>query len=411
MTAALRSVIVNGGLGVIIGLSIAAGWLLLQGARNGWPFAGTVPHTIGAPAVSLPATQGATSGPARVDIQVDGDQLERLGVQYETLVSGALQIGSRYPVVIAPVESALHRVQPRVSGWVERIFVETGDPVRPGDAVVTVFSQELVASQAEYLTALKRAAENSASALLPAARARLEVLGLSKREIERLEQSGEVQRLVTIRAPRAGIVLRRAVTAGAGIDPSTEIVTIADFTRVWALAEVPAEDAAAIRPGSKASLSFASSQNRLIDARVDFVYSTLTERTRTVRVRFALNNPHSRLRPGMYGTASFALAARSAVSVPRDAIVDTGDSQHVFVRQPDGSLSPRAIVPGARTADRVEVLEGLGIGDVVVTSGVFLIDSESRLRASGVGPAHAGHSGSSDRSTTGDSGDHSGHGS
>jgi Cu(I)/Ag(I) efflux system membrane fusion protein len=109
-------------------------------------------------------------------------------------------------------------------------------------------------------------------------------------------------------------------------------------------------------------------------------------------VRFAIDNSAAALRPGVYGSASFASSTGDALTVPRDAIVDTGETQHVFVRTDDGTLDPRAVKVGARLADRIEILEGIAAGDEVVTSGVFLIDSESRLRASGAAPAHAGHS-------------------
>jgi Cu(I)/Ag(I) efflux system membrane fusion protein len=132
------------------------------------------------------------------------------------------------------------------------------------------------------------------------------------------------------------------------------------------------------------------------DAIVDFVYPTLTERTRTVRVRFAIDNSDGTLRPGVYGTVTFASSARETLTVPRDSLVETGESQHVFVRASDGSLEPRVVRLGARVADRVEILAGVEPGETIVTSGVFLIDSESRLRATGAAPAHGGHSGPAD---------------
>jgi multidrug efflux pump subunit AcrA (membrane-fusion protein) len=124
---------------------------------------------------------------------------------------------------------------------------------------------------------------------------------------------------------------------------------------------------------------------------VDFVYPTVTERTRGVRIRFVVPNPDGTLRPGTYGTASFGAIGRDALTIPREAVVETGDSQHVFVKTQQGTLEPRQVRLGRRLPDRFEVLEGLSSGEEVVSSGVFLIDSESRLRASSAGAGHSGH--------------------
>jgi Cu(I)/Ag(I) efflux system membrane fusion protein len=313
-------------------------------------------------------------------------------VQFETVKLDRLGFGGRHPAVITPDESRLSHIHTRVSGWVEQLHVSTGDRVRPGQALASVFSQELFASQTEYLSALQRGSAAPGSAVQAAARTRLKVLGMSDADIERLSKSGAVQRLTTISSPRAGIVLNRGVTVGTAVDPSTELMTIADLSRVWALAEVPEAESADLKIGSKATLQFPGAGRATTDAVVEFVYPTLTERTRTVRVRFAIQNAAGTLRPGVYGTVSFASPVRDTLTVPRDSLVETGESQHVFVRKSDGSLDPRVVKLGARVADRVEVLEGIEAGETIVTSGVFLIDSESRLRATGAAPAHGGHS-------------------
>jgi Cu(I)/Ag(I) efflux system membrane fusion protein len=151
-------------------------------------------------------------------------------------------------------------------------------------------------------------------------------------------------------------------------------------------------DVAQVRTGTSATLSFPMSSREPFSAKVEFIYPTLTERTRTVRVRLPVPNPDGALRPGMYGSAEFPPVPRDALTVARDAIIDTGESQHVFVHTSQNVLEPRQVKVGARLADRVEILQGLTPGDHVVTTGVFLIDSESRLRASG-GTGHSGHGG------------------
>jgi Cu(I)/Ag(I) efflux system membrane fusion protein len=157
------------------------------------------------------------------------------------------------------------------------------------------------------------------------------------------------------------------------------------------LAEVPQSEAARLAQGAAATLSFPASGRVPFAARVAFVYPTLTERTRTVRARFKVENPDGLLRPGLYGTAEFTATRREALTVSRDAIVDTGESQYAYVRSAAGILEPREVKAGARVGERVVVTQGLSPGEQVVAAGVFLIDSESRLRASGGGGGHSGH--------------------
>jgi Cu(I)/Ag(I) efflux system membrane fusion protein len=400
--------------GGVAALALAVLVLLVQDARHGWPFSRH--HDV--PGATTAATGAGETPPAKRDsrasVHYDPARLEALGVHFTPVTLEPLDGRASTPAVVTPEESRLAHVHTRVTGWVERLYVSTGDRVSAGSPVAAIFSQELLASQTEYLSAMRRSAEVQGSVVLSSARARLEVLGLTARDIARLERSGAPQRLTTIVAPRGGVVVRRGVTVGTVVDPSTEIATIADLARVWAIVEVPESEATGLRAGGSAILRFPGSARGDIEAPIQFIYPTLTERTRTVRVRFALDNTDGALRPGMYGTATFEASARLAPTLPRDAIVDTGDSQHVFVRAPDGSLEPRKVTLGARSADRVAVLSGVAEGEEVVAGGVFLIDSESRLRAAGSAPAHAGHAPSSTRETPpaapAPTNEHAGHG-
>jgi RND family efflux transporter MFP subunit len=157
---------------------------------------------------------------------------------------------------------------------------------------------------------------------------------------------------------------------------------------VWILAEVPESSIPAVRLGTIVQIDFPASGRLPFTARIDFIYPTLTERTRTLRVRLPVANPGGALRPGLYGTATFESVTRDVMTVPRDAVVDTGQEQHVFVATGD-SFEPRVVLLGARLTDRVEVRDGLKPGEQIVVSGLFLLDSESRLRATGGGSRHA----------------------
>jgi Cu(I)/Ag(I) efflux system membrane fusion protein len=277
-----------------------------------------------------------------------------------------------------------------VAGWIEHLDVNTtGEEVRAGQPLAHIFSQELLSSQTEYLAARRNtAASGITSAVISSGRTRLGVLGMAPAEIDEIEASGEPKRLVTVVAPRSGVVVNRGVTVGTSVDASTTLVTIADLTRVWVLAEVPEASIPAVRVGTVARLEFPASGRRPFNARVEFVYPTLTERTRTLRVRLSAANTGGALKPGLYGTASFESAGQNVITVPRDALVDTGMQQHVFVAAGD-RFDPRPVVVGAQLADRVEIREGLQEGEQVVAAGVFLLDSESRLRATGGTGSHA----------------------
>jgi membrane fusion protein, copper/silver efflux system len=295
----------------------------------------------------------------------------------------------RAVLTIVPDEARVSHVHTRVSGWIQELFVRTtGERVRRGQPLATIFSQELLASQNEYLAAL-RASPGAPSPIARGARSRLLVFGMTEGAIRALERRGQAARNVTIVAPRAGVVFHRGISAGTSVDPSTELFTVIDLSRVWALAEVPEADAAAIAVGTRTRIDVPGSGRAPTDAQVAFVYPTLSEQTRTARVRLPLANDDGALRPGMFGTATFALAAREASTVPRDAIVDTGIRQHVFVAERPDHFVPRTVRLGMQSEDRVEVREGLRAGERVVSEGVFLIDSESRLRASGGGMGHA----------------------
>jgi Cu(I)/Ag(I) efflux system membrane fusion protein len=367
-------------------------FLFVQDQRHGWPFSRHHAVQVAAEHPS-PRTSAATtlSAAARVPVELPTQQIEALGVQFEPVEVRPLANPVRAVATVVADESRIAHVHTRVAGWLEELYVNTtGQSVRAGQPLAAVFSQELYSSQNEYLSALRGVDNGPPSAVLAAARTRLKVLGMSDAEIAQIEKAGQVRRLVTIAAPRGGIVLNRAVSAGTAVDPSTELLTIADLSQVWVIAEVGEADATQVTTGSAATLSFPMSGREPFSARVQFIYPTLTERTRTVRVRLPVPNPDGVLRPGMYGSAEFPPVARDALTVARDAVIDTGESQHVFVHTPGNVLEPRQVKVGARFADRVEILQGLAPGDHVVTTGVFLIDSESRLRASG-GTGHSGH--------------------
>jgi len=363
---------------------VLVGALWFQQARGAWPF---MAHEQTAVSVPAPLDMASTEDmpvPDRVPIEVAPATLQDLGVRVEAVRRETLTQTIQAVAIVVPDESRISHVHTRVAGWIEELTVNTtGELVHAGQPLARIFSQELLSSQTEYLAVRSAiAASGITSAVVAGGHARLTVLGMTPEEITAIEQSGEPRRLITIVAPRSGVVVNRGVTVGTAVDPSTPLLTIADLSSVWVFAEVPEASIAAIRVGAIARLDFPASGRAPFAARVEFLYPTLTERTRTLRVRLSVANPRGTLRPGLYGTAAFDVAGVPTMTVPRDAVVDTGRQQHVFVAV-DGRFEPRLITLGVRLADRVEVRSGLDDGDRIVSAGVFLLDSESRLRATG----------------------------
>ncbi len=374
----------------VVTAALLLGGLWVQRARGGWPFTPLASERAVASARSEDhaghEVHAAALAPDhdRTAVSLQPSGLQALGIRVEAVRRESLTEEVEAVATVAPDESRISHVHTRVAGWVEELDVNTtGEFVRAGQAVARIFSQELLASQTEYLAVRQAAAASGiTSRVVEGGRTRLTVLGMSPAEIDAIEQRGEPTRLVTVVAPRSGVVVARGISVGTAVDPSTTLLTVADLSRVWVLAEVPEAHIPTMRAGAVAQLDFAASGRAPFTARVDFLYPTLTERTRTLRARFTVANPRGTLRPGLYGTARFRVSGPPVLTVPRDAIVDTGRQQHVFVATGD-RFEPRLVTLGVQLADRVEVVAGLDEGEQVVASGVFLLDSESRLRATG----------------------------
>jgi multidrug efflux pump subunit AcrA (membrane-fusion protein) len=383
--------------------------LWAQHARSAWPFhqGATRSEPAAVAAGENHSAPGAGSLPERV--AVDKASAGVLDIRLETVGRQTLTHTVRAVATIVPDESRISHVHTRVSGWIEHLDVSTtGEIVRAGQPLMHIFSQELLSSQIEYLSARRNVeATGITSAVVASGRVRLGVLGMTEAEIDSIERAGEPKRLVTVVAPQGGVVVNRGVTSGTSVDPSTTLLTIADLGRVWVMAEVPETSIPFVRAGTAAELDFPASGRPPFAAKVDFLYPTLTERTRTLRVRLSAANPGGVLRPGLYGTAALESSGAPAITVPRDAVVDTGMQQHVFVAIGD-RFEPRLVTVGAQMADRVEIRSGLDDGEQVVASGVFLLDSESRLRATGgSGHRHGGDTSTPSNATP--AGPHAGH--
>jgi len=294
-------------------------------------------------------------------------------------------------------ETRLSDLSLRMSGWVHRLHVnETGQRVRKGQVLFTLYSPELYAAEREYLTALKRnreAPSDTSTELTRASEQRLRLLGMSRGQIRELARRGEAWENVPVVAPSSGYIMEKNVVEGARIEAGTRVYRIADLSRLWVDAEVYESDLAHVKEGQAASVRLTYVPGRSFEGKVDYVYPTLDRVTRTGRVRVALDNPGLTLRPDMYADVELAVDLGERLVIPDSAVIFTGPRRLVFVDLGEGRLRPQEVEVGVRAAGYVEVTQGLEPGDLVVSSGNFLIAAESRIRsATGYwGGGHGSH--------------------
>lgn len=278
-------------------------------------------------------------------------------------------------------EDELSVVNLRFSGWAEKVHVDrTGDPVRQGQVLLDVYSPELVAAQEELLLALR--AEGPGGSLASSARRRLELWGIASRDLDAVARAGQASRTLPIRAPRDGFVLSKEVVEGAAFSAGMDLYRIGDLARIWVEAEVYEFDAPWVEVGQRALMELSFQEGQVLEGKVAYIYPTLNESSRTLRVRLEFDNPGVRLKPGMLATVHIEFRRLDDVlAIPTEAIIHTGLRQLVFVAEGAGHFSPREIQTGL-VADHhlTEIRGGLSPGEEIVTSAQFLLDSESNLQ-------------------------------
>lgn len=304
-------------------------------------------------------------------------------------------------------EEGIGQVHTRVDGWIEDLRVRAvGERVAEGDVLFEIYSPELVNAQEEFLQILRRGDARTIASV----RERLRSLGVDSEEIAALEESRRVSRQVKIRARQSGVVTDLTVREGMHVTPGTRLMTVADLSTVWVIADLFEKQVGRVRPGDAATVSLPMAPGETWTGEVDFIYPELDRRTRTVPVRLRLDNSDGRFRPGMYaGVAIHAETREDVLVVPREAVIRTGRNDRVFVHLGDGRFRLTEVEIGAVTDERIEIREGLSEGDEVVVSGQFLLDSETSVAAvasateadeesddSEMANDHAGHGGMGD---------------
>ena len=331
----------------------------------------------------IPVYEGSEPEGAPGTVVISPEKVQKLGVRTEQVRLRALAPTIRASGTVQIDETRQYVIAPRFEGWVERLYAnQTGMQVRRGQPLMSVYSPELVAAQAEYqvadraaraLAGTDAASAASMARLRDAARARL-------RNLDAGNGSAGGKQVIT--SPANAVVVEKPIVEGARFAPGETILRLADLSTVWVIANVPASSAGEVAVGQQATFESGTLPGRSFQGEVTFVQPILDAASRSVGVRVALPNPDGVLRPGLFGDVMLTAATTAPVlTIPRSAVIDSGTRQVALVQIAEGRFEPRSVVLGRRSGDNVEVLEGLTEGERVVVSANFLIDAESNLQS------------------------------
>ena len=345
--------------------------------------------------------QEATAGSPNL-IRISTEKVQKLGVRVEAASLRTLNKVVRAAGRIEPDERQTYTIAPKFEGYVERLYVNaTGQTVGKGQPLFDVYSPELVSAQREYaiasqgVEALKGAneeAQRGMRELADSSLSRLRNWDISDEQVKALTQSTGPRRTLTLRSPVAGIVTEKKAVQGMRFMPGEMLYQVTNLASVWVIADVFEQDIGQVRTGAKATVRINAYPDKQFSGAITYVYPTLKSETRTVPVRVELSNPLGLLKPGMFAQVELPVdTKRSVLTVPTSAVIDSGTRQIILVQVQEGRFDPREVKLGARSDDRIEVLEGVRDGEMVVVAANFLIDAESNLKAAIGGLGHSGH--------------------
>ncbi|HAT9777357.1 TPA: efflux RND transporter periplasmic adaptor subunit [Legionella pneumophila subsp. pneumophila] len=333
------------------------------------------------------------------EMVIDPVRLQAIGITSEPVRRQVVEKTIRTVGRVEADERRVAHIHVRFDGWIEKLFINfTGEKVKAGQALFTVYSPELVATQQEYLLALNAqkilsknttsSAASGAKGAFQAAHQRLLLWGISEQDIEQLKRTGNVTRTMTIHSPIQGTVLKKMALVGMRIEPGDELYTIADLSRLWVLGDIYEYELPYIRLGQTADLTLTYLPNVLFKAKLDFIYPTIDMKTRTAKVRFEVDNQKEQLKPGMFTNLELKIPLGERLMVSKNAVLISGERAVVFIYHGNGKIEWRDVTLGVRAGDLIEIVQGVKEGDKIITSANFLIDSESQLKAAMGGMQH-----------------------
>lgn len=340
--------------------------------------------------------------PPTVEIPVDRQQM--IGVKTVEVTVRPLQKAIRTVGRIEYDERKLATVNAKFEGWIEKLHVDyAGRPVKKGEPLAEIYSPELVATQQEFINAVKWSRQSGdaqsgemrtllsrdADTLADAARQRLKFWDISDEQIKKVEESGKPVRTLTLHSPVNGYVVQKMALQGMRVMPGEKLFDIADLSTVWVVADIYENELSLVQQGQSAKISLSYQPGREMTALIDYVYPSLSSETRTAKVRFIVPNTGMQLKPQMFTNVEITIPLGRKLAVPAEAVLDTGVRQIVYVDKGDGYFEPREVRTGLRVEGMLEILEGVKQGEKIASSAIFLIDSEAQLK--GIKPLARGH--------------------
>jgi len=330
-------------------------------------------------------------------IEIDPTITQDIGVRIAPVTVGPVTRTIRTVGSVDYNETLVRDVNLKISGWAEKLYVNyVGKPVLKGQPLLDIYSPDLYSAQEEYLQAYSHAQAPTSSPaakdvpnvakwnadLLEAARKRLEYFDISLEQIRELEKTGKVSKTLTLRSPYDGLVIEKAAYEGMKVDAGVRLYRIADLSNVWVMVTLYEYQLPYVQLGQQAVMSLPYIPGQTFAGRVTYIYPYLNPKLRQINVRLEFDNPNLGLKPGMFANVELhSTLAKDRMLVPREAVIDTGERQVAFVSLGQGKFEPRNVKLGAEAeGGQIEVLDGLKPGEMVVTSGQFLLDSEARLR-------------------------------
>ncbi|MCE5312754.1 MAG: efflux RND transporter periplasmic adaptor subunit [Nitrospiraceae bacterium] len=328
-------------------------------------------------------------------VEIGQDKQQLIGVKTAAADFRTMQAAIRTAGRIEYDERRIATANTKIEGWIERLYVDyTGKYVGKGEPLAEIYSPDLYATQQEYLHLLKWNARHSekknsigsellgsdSAALVEAARQRLKLWDISDEQIKKIEQNNAPIRTLTIYSPASGYVVQKQAVKGMRVMPGDKLFDIADLSTVWIIADIYEYEMPLVKVGQRALISLSYIPAKEYSAKVEFVYPGISADTRTSKIRLSLANPGGQLKPQMFTNVEIRIPLGSRLSVPQDAVIDTGTRKIVYVDRGEGYFEPREIVTGIKADGFIEVVKGLRKGEKVAAAANFLIDSEARLK-------------------------------
>jgi len=351
------------------------------------------------PEVKKPAVESKEDIP---QVEISPEQQKLIGVKTDKVAIRSLQKIIRAVGRLEADERKLATVNAKIEGWIEKLYVEvTGSYIKKGQPLAEIYSPELIATQQEFLNALKWAKQSAdsrqekdknsstdlsgliaqdAAATLGASRQRLLLWDISAEQIKNIEESGKTIRTLTLYSPANGFITQKMAVSGMKVMPGEKLFDVADLSSIWVIADIYENELPLIKVGNRALITLAYLPGKEFSSQIDYIYPSISAETRTVKIRLKLNNPNYQLKPQMFANVELKINLGKKLMIPESAVIDTGKGMVAYVDLGNGAFEPREIKAGLRSDGYIEVLRGLKNGDKVVSAANFLVDSEAQLK-------------------------------